>query len=102
MEFCNEGAHGAADRQTLVIFASNDGVHAEAELLFRGSKADGSRAADFDPEEVPADLTVTFAPRATNTTECSESMVERNFPLCRRAVLRKGATGYSSIKIQDT
>ena len=102
MVYCKEGVHGAKDRHTLVKFAPNDGARATAEFLFRGSQADGSRAADFDPKKVPTNLTVTFAPRATNTTECSESMVERNFPLCRRAVLRKGATGYSSIKIQDT
>ena len=49
----------------------------KAELSFPGSKADGSPAADFDPNEVPTNLTVTFAPRATYTAECSESMIER-------------------------
>ena len=79
MGYCKDDVRGAKDRRAIVIFAWNNGVRARAEMLFRGSDADGSRAADFDPKEVPANPTVTFAPRATCTAECSESMMERKF-----------------------
>ena len=72
---------GAKDRRALAILAPKGGACAEAELLFRGSMVDGSRAADFDPEEVPANLTVTSAPRATNAEACGESTIERELPV---------------------
>ena len=82
------------------ICASGDGVRTKAELLFLGSKANGSRAADFDPKEVPTNLKVTFAPRATSTAECNESMKERKFSVTQ---LRSFAVGCSlQLVDQDT
>ena len=72
---------GAKDRRTFVISAPIDGVRASADVLFRRPEAGGTRAADSDPKEAPANLTVTFAPRALGAANCSESPEGRKLPV---------------------